>query len=395
MAYTKVLDPGSKEERVKVFWEVKTLNGTRKRKSKTFLPGTPKRVIEQFKREKEYEFDHMTGIDVTKRTLADFGEEYFTIHAVNLSPTTIEGYLQMYNMKGQGVLSYLNPDIPLNKVTATLLQKYLNDLSENHSRKTVKNYKAFLSSLFTKAYQLQYISFNPSSSLVVPKKRGNQKVEIEAYDIEEAKTILRLAKKKGLNVWLIEGLGILAGLRKGEIAGLRFENVCIDDGLKELHIVENRVQAMGNIYIKDPKTTSSFRVVQIPDILAEILKYARADYKRRKILYGERFVDSGYVVNQQHGEQYAPDTIYNIHNRFLRSEEVKETGIKYTRLHGLRHTFCSIQINSTNINPKVLQSQLGHKDVSTTLNLYAHVFESSKREEADKLNDIMKINIAQ
>ena len=153
--------------------------------------------------------------------------------------------------------------------------------------------------------------------------------------------------------------------------------------------MENRVQAMGEIYVKDPKTTSSFRVVQIPDILVDILRYARADYKRRKILYGERFVDSGYVVNQQHGEQYAPDTIYNIHNRFLRSDEVKETGIKYTRLHGLRHTFCSIQINSTNINPKVLQSQLGHKDVSTTLNLYAHVFESSKREEADKLNDLM------
>ena len=391
MAHIKVINPNSKEQRFKVIWDVKTLNGIRKRRSKTFPIGTSKRVVEQFKREKEYEFDHMSGIDVTKRTFADFGEEYFTIHAVNLSPTTIEGYLQMYNMKEQGVLSYLTPDIPLNKVTAALLQKYLNDLSENHSRKTVKNYKAFLSSLFTKAYQLQYITFNPSSSLVVPKTRGKQKVEIEAYNIEEAKTILRLAKKRGLNIWLIESLGILAGLRKGEIAGLKYEHVCIDEGLKELHIVENRVQAMGNVYVKDPKTTSSFRVVQIPDILVDILKYARADYKRRKILYGERFVDSGYVVNQQHGEQYAPDTIYNIHNKFLRSEEVKATGIKYTRLHGLRHTFCSIQINSTNINPKVLQSQLGHKDVSTTLNLYAHVFESSKREEADKLNEIMKI----
>ena len=130
----------------------------------------------------------------------------------------------------RSVLSYLTPNISLDKVTAILLQKYLNDLSIDHSRKTVKNYKAFLSSLFTKAYQLQYITFNPTSSLVVPKVKRNQKVEVEAYDIEEAKTVLSLAKKKGMNIWLIESLGILAGLRKGEIAGLRYENVLIAEG---------------------------------------------------------------------------------------------------------------------------------------------------------------------
>lgn len=391
MAYCKLItNKTTGKSQYKVTWELKILKNKRKRCSKTFPVGTTKRFVEQFMREKEYEYEHKSAIDTNTRTLEDWGEEYFSIHAVVLSPTTIEGYLQMYRMKKLGVLAYLTPKILLSKVTPALLQQYINDLSETHSRKTVKNYKAFLCSLFSKAYQLQYIPSNPSSCLVIPKLNKKPKQEIEVYDVDEAKKLLQLAREKSLNVWVIESLGILAGLRKGEISALRYSNVFIDNGKRELHIVENRVQAMGNIYVKDPKTTAGYRVVEIPDMLAEVLRFARADYRRRKILYGEEFTDSDHVINQEHGENYAPDSIYNMHKNFLRSAPVKEAGIKYTRLHGLRHTFCSIQINNCEINPKVLQTQLGHRDITTTLNIYSHLTQNSLRQEANKLNDVMK-----
>lgn len=385
MANLITIDEGLKTERVKVMYDVRTLNGVRKRKSKTFPPKTPKRVIEQFKREKEYEYINDDPVDATKRTMESFGDEFFEIHCAGLSPTTIEGYLQMYKMKEMGILAYLSPTILLNKVTGTLLQKYLNDLIKIRSRKTVKNYQGLLRSMFKKAYQLHYITIDPSANLIIPREK-NVKVHTEegAYEISEAQKILALAEKENIKLLVIEGLGILAGLRKGEMAGLKFEHVFLDNGQKEIRIIENRVQAMGKEYIKDPKTKTSYRTVQIPDMLAEILKKAKTDYLRRKLQMGKSFIDSGYVINQKNGEKYSPDSIYNMHRLFLKAHPE----IKYHRLHTLRHTYASISINS-GINPKVLQVQMGHSQISTTLNMYTHVFESSKREEADKLNDIM------
>ncbi len=172
------------------------------------------------------------------------------------------------------------------------------------------------------------------------------------------------------------------------MAGLKFEHLLLDNGQKEIRIIENRVQAMGKEYVKDPKTKCGYRTVQIPDILVDILKKARTDYMKRKLQYGKSFTDSGYVINQTLGGRYSPDSIYNMHRLFLKAHP----GIKYNRLHSLRHTYASISINS-GINPKVLQVQMGHSQISTTLNMYTHVFESSKREEADKLNDIMSKKI--
>jgi len=391
MAHIIVLDEGTKSMRYKVMYEVFSLDGKRARKSKTFPAGTMYRTVEQFKRKVEYEYENGGCLvrEGEKKGLKELCDEYFTVYAVNLSPTTVRMYKSMCYADKDGFLSYFNPDLKISKVSMTHLQGYLNHLADcGYAKKSIGNRRGFLSVLFGMAKKVGYIEENPARDLILP-FNSKQKEEEKFMDIELAKHALELSAAMGGNYETVEWLGLLAGLRKGEMAGLKFENIFVKDGMSEIHIVETRIPDGNRVITKSPKSTAGKRVVQIPEILAEMLRRKKREYDLKRLKGGKDFQDEGFVFCNSLGTVLHPDTLYRHHYRFMQMLLKKYPEAEYVKLHGLRHSYASAAVAS-GMSIKSLMSQLGHSEVKMTMNLYAHAMESSKKEDVQRINQIFR-----
>ena len=130
MSYLEWLDLDSPaRKRAKVTYECRTLDGGRKRKSKTFSPGTPIKEIRAFQRKVETEYETSEGVDYTKRSVADFIQEYFDLYGGSLSPATLKNYKQICFEEKHGISSYFGRTL-LTKLHTRDIQKYVTYLEK-------------------------------------------------------------------------------------------------------------------------------------------------------------------------------------------------------------------------------------------------------------------------
>lgn len=339
------------------------LDGKRRRTSKTFPVGTTLKTVKEFLAEKELEVARCGELQHRYTlTIAELGDIYFKTYTDFLSPSTLKGYKAVYNnSKEHGILNYWG-DCQVRKITTRKVQDYINLLSKKVSAKSVRNYVLMLNVLFSLAVTERLIQreANPMlGKLVLPK---NQRKPVEAYNLEEFNTLLELAEQDdNPNIELIINLALLSGIRRGEMCGLKWCNVNLDEGY--INIIENRIRINGETTVKAPKTSSGTRKIYIPQKLINILKKYKNKYLLNRMKYGKDFVDSDYVLSKENGEPYTPQGITNCYVRFLERHSDK---IRYLKFHGLRHTYASVLIEQGE-NPKTVQHNLGHSDVALTL----------------------------
>lgn len=75
----------------------------------------------------------------------------------------------------------------------------------------------------------------------------------------------------------------------------------------------------------------------------------------------------------------------------MKGLEYSVADLKKKRFHDLRHTVASFLINA-NENPKVIQQLLGHSNISTTLDIYAHIMVDTMNKSVDKLYEQLQLN---
>ena len=169
--------------------------------------------------------------------------------------------------------------------------------------------------------------------------------------------------------------------------GLRWQDVDLTKGSSELHIVQTVVVVDDAVYVKEPKTKAGKRDIPIPETLADILRNEKIRYTTNKLRLGAEFKDKGYVISKENGEPYRPDGVSIHYERFMYKVE-KEHRIPYKSLHKLRHSYATLLIDG-GANPKVVQKNLGHEDVTMTLGTYAHAYADRQRSEVDKLDSVI------
>lgn len=364
----------------------KTIDGKRRKTSKTFPAGTPLKVVKEFLAEKELEAARGTELASNpKIAFEELGQTYFDTYTKFLSPSTLKGYKAVYyNNKPYGILNYFG-NCQVRNIKTRNIQDFINLLSCKVSPKTVRNYILMLNVLFELAVTERLIQreANPMlGKLVLPK---NQRKPIEAYNLEEFYLLLELAEKdNNPNIELIINLALLSGIRRGEMCGLKWSNVDFEEGY--INIVENRIRVSGETTVKAPKTNSGTRKIYIPQRLIAILKKYHTQYRLNKMKYGRDFIDSDYVLVKENGEPYQPQGITNCYVRFLERHSDK---IRYLKFHGLRHTYASVLIEQGE-NPKTVQHNLGHSDVAFTLQIYSHTYESAQKNAAMKLDETIE-----
>jgi integrase len=194
------------------------------------------------------------------------------------------------------------------------------------------------------------------------KKVPRARREMATYTPEEINAVLRAADAdRNGHLWYLA----LSGLRRGELAGLRWSDIDVAAGT--LTIARNRVQAgAGNVVENAPKTLSSCRTLPLDEGLVGVLKRASARYAQEKLALGEAHTDSGYVAVNEAGEPYTPDTLTRIWRTLACS-----AGVRPIRLHDARHS-CGTALHLRGVPLAVIAKWLGHADAETTARIYTH-----------------------
>ena len=144
----------------------------------------------------------------------------------------------------------------------------------------------------------------------------------------------------------------LYGLRRGEIAGLRWSDV--DLKAKTLTIINNRVSAGGVTVEDDPKSQASRRKLPLPDRLLKVLQAAKRRQAAERLALGEHYRAGEYVVCNEIGDPYNPAVL----SRYW-AKAVQLAGVRHIKLHGGRHTAATL-MHLDGVPVAVIAALMGH-----------------------------------
>jgi integrase len=189
-----------------------------------------------------------------------------------------------------------------------------------------------------------------------------QSPTMSAWDVSEAREFLSAVMEDRMA--FAYALLLTRGLRRGELCGLKWSDVDLDLGV--LRIVRTRILVDGRPAESLPKTAAGRRTIPLDTHLVTLLRKHRTRQAQEKLAAGEAYSDEGWLVADELGNPYYPDTIsewFDDHSR--------AAGLRRIRLHDTRHTAASLML-AEGVPVKVVADMLGH-DPRTTLSTYAHV----------------------
>ena len=348
------------------------ITGERLREFITFK-GTRK----QAEKEKDRLVAAVNGGNYTVNTstmqLITWMHQWMSLYCTGLSPTTLHSYEDQ-------IRRYLEPaigKIPLKMLQNQHVQSWVNKMqNDGLSPKTIRNVYMNLTAAMKKARTLNMINGDPCEGTVLPKRT---KTKYNIYTTDEINDMLD--KAKGTDMYLPLLIESMTGLRRGELLALRWEDIDLEK--KVMHIHRNRVYAGGKVVEKTPKTESSIRDITFGEGLKTYLEGEYDKYFEDKYEYGSLFKDKGYVIRQWNGNPYHPQSWKCKWERFT-----KATGLTHIRFHDLRHSHCTALIES-GIDMKTVQYRMGHSNISTTMDIYAHCTVKMQQDAGDTMDSII------
>lgn len=248
---------------------------------------------------------------------------------------------------------------------------------------TIHTFHRVLSAVLFRAVKWGYISSNPASCADLPSIANRRAAYLDEPD---ARRLLELLKDEPIKWRTIVTFDLLSGLRRGELAGLRWQDVNFNEQTITIRQTSNYLPGKG-VYVDTPKTTTSNRPLKLSrSAFLLLMEYKRwQDEQREKMRDAWRDKD-GRIFTTDDGAPMFPDSITKWFSSF-----VKRTGLPKVTVHSLRHTYASLMI-ADGVPLVVVSHQLGHAQTSTTANIYAHVIASAEAKAAqtfDKFNDIV------
>ena len=284
-------------------------------------------------------------------------------------------------------VNFLGKDNKLNKITTVDVNAGLNELCRCNPRtgnktsvKTLKEYKNCLEQVYKFAIDSGVGVVNPVKSVKLPK--GQPKQERRALTEEERQNICNLPTSPEKTMAM---LGLYAGLRRGEIAALTWDDI---DFKKEC-IKVSKSWDFNEKKIKGTKTKAGYRLVPLfaplKTYLSTLNKQVLISEDVRSYWYWDKSLAS--LLLQLDGNTDAPKEKFG--DRY-----VVYITIQGFTWHELRHTFCTM-LYEKDCPVQEAAKIMGHDDVSTTMNIYTHLLVAKENDTWNKLKDSFKSNSSQ
>ena len=230
------------------------------------------------------------------------------------------------------------------------------------SPKTIRNIISLLSSSYRMAVRSGLLQSNPAAEVLLPKRVKKEKVILKRDEIQKFVSAL---DDTTLDLKVVYELALFGGLRRSEIMGLTVDDISTVWGTVSIKKTRHRIDRKD--VIQDTKTESSRRTITLPDFVmkdvAELIRQHEAD----------PYIENDFLI------QYAAEPMRPDYAKRQIKVFTAEHGLPDVTLHGLRHTYASLLHDAMQFDAAEISAALGHSAISTTLNIYTHMFDDAPR----------------
>lgn len=388
---------------------------------------TPKKIekeVENFARDLEKRVKDGQYYSGEKMTFDDCVEVWKKSREFKeISISTQEYYTRALDYRISKYLGHLI----MSKIKKNQIEEiYLDMEAKGLKATTIQKTHVVINAVFKYAFENDIISQNPCDKVKLPKIKEKTYQDIHYFTVDQAKTFLdaigmefdswRECTTKTVNgvqykkssyserikprhstMWKAYfTLAIFGGFRRGELVGLTWDQVDFEENKITIDKAIARTKAEGQ-YIKDPKTKTSRRTIELPEECFLTLDRWRREQLQLNYKMGTMWNDFKSLpegsrpvfTQEENGHRIDLSTpshkFKEILKRYNESVEDEKDQLPEIRLHDLRHTSATILL-SNNTDIETVSHRLGHSKASVTLDIYGHWTEENDKKASETLS---------
>lgn len=347
--------------------------------------------------------DQLDGLDIYvagRATINDTFDRYMKIKH-NLRDSTRSSYHYVYE-------SYVRNDFGKRKIVeikySDILQFYYYLLDERElALGTLDSVHTLLHPTFQLAVRDDIIRKNPTDGVMkeISKACGKNRGVRHALTVEQQRAFMNYMANHPVyyHWWPLFTVLLGTGCRIGECLGMCWSDLDFEEGL--IHINRSLVyypcgeSRTSRKRISEPKTEAGIRSIPMLDVVRDAFELVKEE--QEEIGYNEQVIDgvSGFIFRNRFGDVHNPQTVnhtikricadYNSEELLVAKREKREPIILPNfSCHHLRHTFAT-RLCEAESNLKVIQSVMGHRNIETTMDIYAEATDRKKKESFEML----------
>jgi len=315
--------------------------------------------------------DHTAGLPVSahRQTVENFLRDWLENSVCPSVPAAT------YRSYEQTVRNHLIPELgrlQLRELGPQHVRAMLNrKLATALSPRSVTYLRVVLRAALNQARKWTLVARN--AELVEPPKF--ERFRIEPLSPEQGRALLEAVK--GHRLEALYAVALACGLRMGEILGLRWQDIDLEQSRLTVSQALQRQKGRG-LVLTETKTDRSRRAIALPVQLVAALREHRVRQLEERLAAGSGWQDSGLVFTSSVGTPLEPRNLFRTFKAML-----KRAGLPDIRFHDLRHSAASLML-AQGVSLRVVMEVLGHSSISLTADTYSHVMPSLVRDATEK-----------
>jgi integrase len=316
-------------------------------------------------------------IEPARITVGQFLDRWLEHIKPLVSPRTHERYGEIVRknlnpLLGAVVLTKLRP-MQISDAYAKALSGGRRDGRGGLAPSTVRYLHVILKASMRQAVRWQMLVRNPVDAVDPPKV---ERSAMSTYDLAQTADLIDATRGTRMTITVI--LAVLCGLRRGEIAALRWRNINL--AAAQLAVTESAEQTRAGVRYKKPKSGKG-RMVALSARVVNELRSHRLQQAQELLMLGVPLTDDAFVVAQADGCPLQPRTITHQWHLLLSNNKA----LPRIRFHDLRHAHATHMLSS-GVHPKIASERLGHSKVGITMDLYSHVMPGMQEDAAARVD---------
>ena len=289
-------------------------------------------------------------------TLKDWSEIWLKSKQSTLKASTYENYTYM--------LKHILPVLgrcKLRDLKNVQLQTFLNELATTTGRSALEKVRSILYCMLQEAENNEMVMRNVARNLKLPKstEMSNKR---DSFMPEEVAIIEENAEK--IDFMYAAAILINTGMREGELLAMRRQNVDIENTC--IYVTHSATRVRSKPVLGTPKTAESVRTIPVSKWVMDLITARLPE-------------DDGFMFRCKNGDIWSPRSFLKYYKRAL-----QQANIRYLSPHCCRHTYAT-RLHAAGVDPKTIQTLMGHTDYALTANVYTHVKEEQLRKAVELL----------
>ena len=372
------------------YFDIGIVDGKRRKKEKGGFKHKPD--AEKALNEAIHDFENGGFVEPKKTNFIQFADEWLENYVKPMRK------IGTYNRYKELIKKYLTDSIGsmnIIDIQSYHIEQLLLKNKKELSGATLQSIYTLINTIMNRALKLKIIKDNPCRYVERPKRTKFIPNTLSIDEIKKVFDNLDLTNTYDYMFYIAVRLTLELGLRRGEVGGLEWADINFDNN--SILIKNNLIYSNGHVYMVAPKTEESNRTIYVSDEIINLLKKLHIKESKNKLKYGEFYTDKNIFKNKN-GEDTKYDLVMvwqdgkYVHPMYYLNKlkkVLKKAGItKNVRFHDLRHTNATLLLQQ-GVSMKVVQERLGHKDISTTANIYSHVTKELQENATKKLSKIL------